>query len=80
MFFQHLRGDFRVHLDQLEDRILGNFRSSGRKVHQGFKARVWLAEHCVSVTGHDLTRLQGTPKVIFDVLFGEGGTDVRLHL
>lgn len=68
---QYARGDFRVLLDELEDRVGHDVGSGAGEVHQSLEARIWLAQDTMSVAGDDLAGLEGGPEVILDVCVGE---------
>lgn len=80
MLGQHARSDFRVLLDELVDRVAGDFRFGGGEVHEGFEAGVGFAEDAVAVTRDDLAGFESVPDVIFDFLVGEVVADLGLHL
>src|SRR5699024_10293345 len=76
---QNNRGNLRVLLDQLEDRVGKDIRASVGEVHESLEARIRLAQHTVAVARNDTSRLQGAPEVVTDVVVGELGADLILH-
>jgi hypothetical protein len=77
---QNARGNLRVLLDKLEDRVGEDIGAGSGKVHQGLEARIRLAEDTVTVAGNDTARLESIPEVSADIFVGELGSDLVLHL
>lgn len=80
VLLEDLRSDLTVHLDELEDRVLGDLRAGGGVVHEGFEAGIGLTEDGVAIAGYDTPGVEGGPKVVVNVLLAVALGDGVLHL
>ena len=55
VLLQDIRGYFRVLLDELKERILGDLRSGRSKSHESFESRIGFSQHAMAVPGNDLS-------------------------
>lgn len=79
MLSEHSRGNLRVLLDELKDRVGEDILPRGGKVHEGLEPGIRLAENTVTVSRNNTSRLERVPEVRADVFVSEVGADLLLH-
>jgi hypothetical protein len=80
VLLENFRSDLTVLLDKLEDRVVGDLRTSSGVVHESLESGIGLSENSVTVAGDNATGVKCGPEVVVDILLGVVGRNGLLHL